>query len=310
MSDASITLYKNGSLAFKEARYDEAITCLERFCKETVNRQSKQFLQAQMWLIQAYHRDHQDLHAMALCEQLAKSEVPQVKQWADRALTKLMNATPAPSTESESVPPSTPQSATYKRPENFSTLTAAATPVGNDSIAQAAPHRTASTGRSASRLSTRHITGHRSRRTSSAQPKDYTNQVMAAIAHGSISVLASILLFVLFSDSLAANTLGLARFVVPLLIFLNTNDEAIKANAREALNYVLTCLILVVPFWLAIVFLVFIFIAAWPVAVLLGLMLGGYLIVLSVYPVVATIVCLTKEGRVFRYPNWLIWHLI
>ncbi|MDX5437458.1 MAG: outer membrane protein assembly factor BamD, partial [Pontibacter sp.] len=90
MTEASQSLYQAGALALKQAQYDEAIAALERFCKETVNRQSKQFFQAQMWLIQAYHKDHQDLHAIALCEQLARSEIPQVKQWADNALNQLM----------------------------------------------------------------------------------------------------------------------------------------------------------------------------------------------------------------------------
>ena len=91
MNHSSIKLYQEGSLAFKQARYPDAIASLEQFCKETTNRQSKQFFQAQMWLAQAYYRDDRDLHAIALCEQLAKSEIPQVRQWATNALNKLMS---------------------------------------------------------------------------------------------------------------------------------------------------------------------------------------------------------------------------
>jgi uncharacterized Tic20 family protein len=133
---------------------------------------------------------------------------------------------------------------------------------------------------------------------------------MAAIAHGSISTLASILLFVLFSDSIIANGMGIVRFVVPLLIFFTTQDAGTKENAREAVNYVLTCLILLIPLGLAGIFLMVILVAAWPLAILLGLVVGAYLTVLSVYPVVGTILCMAKEDYVFRYPNWLILHLV
>jgi hypothetical protein len=101
MKDSSLTLYQTGAAAFKEARYSEAIASLEQFCKETTKRQSKQFFQAQMWLIQAYYRDDRDLHAIALCEQLAKSEIPQVQRWATNALNKLMST-------AEAVPNSAP----------------------------------------------------------------------------------------------------------------------------------------------------------------------------------------------------------
>ncbi|MEL6471008.1 MAG: DUF4870 domain-containing protein [Cyanobacteria bacterium J06623_4] len=317
MGDASLTLFENGSLAFEQARYNEAITCLERFCQETVNRKSKRFFQAQMWLIQAYHKDHQNAHAIALCEQLTKSDIPQVKKWADKALKKLMNSAPshascAPDTRLaaslQTASPQTLHTNDYQSPNEQNTYS---------SDASAAPHRTTShhttTHRTTPHHTTskpRHTTNHRARHTSKVKAKDYTDQLLSACAHGSISVLASILLFILFNNSLTANILGLVRFAVPLLIFLNTDSKVAKANAKEALNYAITCLVLIVPFILAFIFLMFSIVAIPPLGILLALTLGIYSLILSLYPVVVTILCLIKEDTVVRYPEWLILHLV
>lgn len=312
MNDTSLTLFQKGSHAFKQARYADAIASLERFCQETVNRQSKQFFQAQMWLIQAYHKDHKDLHAIALCEQLVKSEIPQVKQWAEQALQKLMLVS-EPSSVSQSVaapPPPLPAAATNPFDADTKPATASETkPVDSQQESVATGQFTDATNAmpkwSVSPPSRRHP-----QRPQKSQQKDLTGQIMTAIAHGSISMLASILLFILFSDSIFANSLGILRFAVPLLIFFTTQDKTVKENAREALNYTITCLILFIPLIFASFLLIFIFALMPPVGLLLGLGLGGYLIVLSFYPVVATIVCLSQEERVFRYPDWLILHLI
>lgn len=322
MDDASLALYQNGSQALKQARYEDAIACLERFCKETVNRQSKQFFQAQMWLIQAYHKDQKDLHAIALCEQLVKSDVPQVKQWADNALNKLMatteavtDAPPSPAT----VPPSE-ASSTAAPPPVSASETAELPPVDEVPVItppiDAPPVDAAPAGEftrkplPASQVSRPRSTYSRSRSTTKSQPKDYTRQIMSAIAHGSISMLASFLIYLLFSDSFVANGLGLLRFAVPLLIFFTTQDALVKNNAREALNYAITCLILIIPLIVAFFALALIVALLPPIGLLLGAALVGYLVVLSFYPVVGTILCLVQEDYEFRYPNWLILHLI
>ena len=308
MDDSSRALYQNGSQALKQARYADAIACLERFCKEAVNRQSKQFFQAQMWLIQAYHKDHKDLHAIALCEQLVKSDIPQVKQWADHALDKLMvtaEAVPA----SSPPPPLAPDSpATEPSPEANPFAEPSPMPASDPAPAQSEftdeinPLPKPSVARSTYSQS-------RSAQQQTS-PKDYTRQIMSAIAHGSISMLASFLIYLLFSDSILANGLGLLRFAVPLIIFFTTQDALVKDNAREALNYVITCLILFIPLILGGIALALILAVLWPLGLLLGAALGCYLVVLSFYPVVGTILCLAQEDYEFRYPNWLILHLI
>lgn len=306
MDDSSLALYQNGSQALKQARYDDAIACLERFCKETVDRQSKPFFQAQMWLIQAYHKDHKDLHAIALCEQLVKSDIPQVQQWADHALQKLMvtaepvSASSRPS--SIAAPPAADATAiTDQAParapvdEAPAQFTDEINPLPKPVIARS----TYSQSRSSL-----------ARSSPKAPPKDYTRQIMSAIAHGSISMLASFLLYLLFSDSIVANGLGLLRFAVPLVIFFTTQDALVKNNAREALNYCITCLILIIPLIFAFIALALIMAIFWPLGLLLVAALGGYMVVLSFYPVVGTILCLTQEDYEFCYPNWLILHLI
>lgn len=309
MNDSSLTLYQNGALAFKQARYTDAIASLEQFCKETVNRQSKPFFQAQMWLIQAYHKDHKDLHAIALCEQLAKSDIPQVKQWADKALQKLMVVSePVAATRSTAEPPPPlPTAVTNAVEETPAGMSASESPISQEKAG--APPQFTNAINTIPKRSSQPVrsSAHGAKKT---QQKDFTRQIMTAIAHGSISMLASILLFVLFSDSIVANGLGILRFAVPLLIFFTTQDKIVKENARAALNYAITGLILIIPLVFASFLLIFIFALMPPVGILLGLALGGYLIVFSFYPVVGTIICLTQEDQVFDYPNWLILHLI
>ncbi|MEM6836423.1 MAG: DUF4870 domain-containing protein [Cyanobacteria bacterium P01_C01_bin.120] len=307
MDDPSLSLYQTGSLALQQARYDDAIASLEKFCQQTINRRSKQFFQAQMWLIQAYHKDDKDLHAIALCEQLAKSDVPQVKQWANNALQKLMAAEPASSaTNSSPAPRSVAQADSISPAATVDAPLPVPLPMDSSvssSKSAVVTRRPAATVKSAT-------SGHRPKASSQPPPKDYTQKIMIFAAHGSISMLASFLIFLLFGDSIFANGLGVLRLGVPLLIFFNTQDRLVKENAREALNYAITCLILLIPMVLAIVLLVFIFALLPPLGLLLGLVLGGFLIIFSVCPVVAAIACLSKEDYVFRYPDWLILHLI
>lgn len=138
--------------------------------------------------------------------------------------------------------------------------------------------------------------------------------VLSALSHGSISLLGSLLIFLLFPDSLFATGLGLVRLGIPIIVLLTSQDPLAQNNAREATNYVLTTVILGLTGILAggLVAIAFIAMAviAWPLLVLLGLPLGLYLLALSIWPIVATVQCCLNGGQVARYPNWLVWHLI
>jgi uncharacterized Tic20 family protein len=301
MAQVSQPLYQSGVLALKQAHYAEAIAALETFCKETANRQSKQFFQAQMLLVQAYHKEHQDLHAIALCEQLAKSDIPQVKQWAENALNQLMVANESPD---QARTMAQTQPARVERVDEDCSNAVDQSDATHQPAAQGSPYYSLGPTKSRVRV------GSKPSKATATGQKDYSNQILTALAHGSISMLASILLYALFADSLLANFLGLLRFAVPLIILFTTNNAVVKANAREATNYVITSLILLFVIIFAAIFLAVAFVVVWPIAIVLGIALGVYLLVLSIYPIVATIQCAIDANRVFRYPNWLILHIL
>lgn len=78
-----------GIEAVKQGRYSEAIRSLEDFCRNSTNHHSKDYYQAQMWLVKAYQENGQPQQAIALCRQLAASENPQVQVRAQRMLQSL-----------------------------------------------------------------------------------------------------------------------------------------------------------------------------------------------------------------------------
>nr|WP_290227870.1 M48 family metalloprotease [Trichocoleus desertorum] len=85
--------------ALKQGRYSEAINLLETFCRNHSFSESKELLQAQMWLVKAYPRVGQPEKAIALCQQLSLHENPQVHTWAKQTLQTLSTATPAQPTK-------------------------------------------------------------------------------------------------------------------------------------------------------------------------------------------------------------------
>ncbi len=80
-----------GIVAAKQGRYLEAIELLESFCQNT-EPQSKDYLQAQMWLVKAYQSVGQEEEAIALCQLMTYSDHPQVVQWARKILPSLSSA--------------------------------------------------------------------------------------------------------------------------------------------------------------------------------------------------------------------------
>jgi uncharacterized Tic20 family protein/DNA-binding SARP family transcriptional activator len=82
-------LLQAGIEAVKQERYSEAIQSLEDFCRSSTNPHSKNYYQAQMWLVKAYQKNGQSQQAIALCRQLAASENPQVQVRAQQMLQSL-----------------------------------------------------------------------------------------------------------------------------------------------------------------------------------------------------------------------------
>lgn len=75
-----------GLEALKQGRYQDAVDFLEQFCLSCSDSRSKEYVQAQMSLVKAYHQLGQTDRAIALCHQLLASELPQARNWAEQTL--------------------------------------------------------------------------------------------------------------------------------------------------------------------------------------------------------------------------------
>lgn len=83
---------KEGLRAFKEQRFDEAIDYLNQYCQETENKDSFDYIQAQMALVKAYHQTGQLEEAIALCQTLKNHIDSQTSLWAIEYEKRLKNA--------------------------------------------------------------------------------------------------------------------------------------------------------------------------------------------------------------------------
>jgi Zn-dependent protease with chaperone function/tetratricopeptide (TPR) repeat protein len=82
-------LLQAGVDALKQRRYPEAVQAFETVCQSQSNYRSKEFFQAQMYLVRAYQESGQISQAIALCQQMAACEHTQVREWAQRTLPTL-----------------------------------------------------------------------------------------------------------------------------------------------------------------------------------------------------------------------------
>ncbi|MBG1240345.1 zinc metalloprotease HtpX [Nostoc sp. NZL] len=76
---------QSGLDALKQKRYQEAVELLEQFCRDCVERDSSDYLSAQMWLMKAYQATGEIEKAKSLCQKLMMSENPQARSWAEQA---------------------------------------------------------------------------------------------------------------------------------------------------------------------------------------------------------------------------------
>jgi Zn-dependent protease with chaperone function len=83
-------LLQAGVNALKHKRYAEAVQALEAFCHSQATARSKDFFQAQMYLVKAYQDQGQIDQAIALCRQMIQAEHPQVRAWAERILPTII----------------------------------------------------------------------------------------------------------------------------------------------------------------------------------------------------------------------------
>lgn len=87
---ANVGALAAGYEAVKKGEYQKAIQILETFCQSYTDTSSKDYLQAQMWLVKAYQGSKEIEKAIALCRQMAKYEQPQVASWAEKILPQLI----------------------------------------------------------------------------------------------------------------------------------------------------------------------------------------------------------------------------
>ncbi|QMS89363.1 molecular chaperone DnaJ [Nostoc edaphicum CCNP1411] len=82
-------LFTEGIIACKEERYPKAIKYLEDYCQGCTDRNSKDYIQAQMCLIKVYKIIGQSERAIALCQLLSNHTNPQAQTWATKTLAML-----------------------------------------------------------------------------------------------------------------------------------------------------------------------------------------------------------------------------
>ncbi len=75
----------------KQSKYLEAIKYLQKFKENCFDQTSREYLQAQMYLVKAYEALGELQTTMKLCQELIKSENSQVQNWAKSVLNSLSN---------------------------------------------------------------------------------------------------------------------------------------------------------------------------------------------------------------------------
>jgi Zn-dependent protease with chaperone function len=80
---------KAGKEALLRKHYTEAIAILTEYSQESDDKTSKEYIQAQIWLISAYKKTGRADKAIAICEYLETSADPQLQVWAQKSLSTL-----------------------------------------------------------------------------------------------------------------------------------------------------------------------------------------------------------------------------
>lgn len=87
---------KAGKEALLRKRYTEAIAILTEYSRESTDKNSKDYVQAQIWLVSAYKKTGRADKAIAICEQLETSSDPQLQKWSQKSLITLRSMLDAP----------------------------------------------------------------------------------------------------------------------------------------------------------------------------------------------------------------------
>jgi tetratricopeptide (TPR) repeat protein len=87
---------KAGKEALLRKHYTEAIAILTEYSRESNDLTSKDYVQAQIWLVSAYKKTGRADKAIAICEQLEAHADPQLQKWAQKSLITLRIELDAP----------------------------------------------------------------------------------------------------------------------------------------------------------------------------------------------------------------------
>ncbi|MGF1673065.1 MAG: molecular chaperone DnaJ [Rivularia sp. (in: cyanobacteria)] len=88
-------LLVQGISACKQKRYPKAIKYLEDYCENSNDCNSKDYAQAQVWLVKAYQVNGQLHRALSVCQLLTSHPNSQVQVWANKCLELLSKKVPA-----------------------------------------------------------------------------------------------------------------------------------------------------------------------------------------------------------------------
>lgn len=301
--EAAQQLLEEGIRNLRRRDYRAAIAALEDFIRGADD-SYPDYAWGKNSLAKAYKGNEQYEAAIALCQEMLETDRESTRAWAQDFMKTLPRDLINPTPE-ETISTVVDSNETTDSPDALSSsrspLQLKLHPGELSSSTAPLKTRTASmrTGRS-----------YRQR----TAGKDLTPQLLSGLAHGCISLLASLLLFLLFSDSIVANVLGVLRMVVPIVILLRAKDPVVKANATEATNYAITAILLLVILFFGSIFLALgaaaILLVLWPVFILIGLFVLFYSIAFSIWPIYAAVVSAQQPGRIVRYPNWLVLRIL
>ncbi|MBD2178551.1 M48 family metalloprotease [Pseudanabaena sp. FACHB-1998] len=87
---------KAGKEALLRKHYTEAIAILSEYSQDSSSTKSKDYVQAQIWLVSAYKKTGRADKAIAICEKLAAYTDPQIQTWAQKSLITLNAMLDAP----------------------------------------------------------------------------------------------------------------------------------------------------------------------------------------------------------------------
>jgi len=107
-------LLQAGVEAVKRKQYSKAVQALEAFCHGQAHSRSKEYFQAQMYLVRAYQENDQSSQAIALCREMAACEYTQVREWAQRLLPTLSASETSQPQATSSPPPEAVQTVSFR----------------------------------------------------------------------------------------------------------------------------------------------------------------------------------------------------